>query len=167
MCFSAEVTSDPVDLGALDLGTLALFVGQAAAEAVREGLADQGHPALRVSHGYVVQHLLAGPRAVSELAALLGVTQQAASKAVLELEELGYVASRPDAEDGRRRLVELSPRGLAVVESARRARRRLEEKLVRKHGAREVTRAKALLAAVLEDLGGAEAVRKRRVRSPA
>ena len=90
-----------VDPLQLDTGTLALFVGQAAAALVQEQLAAQGFGDLRFSHGYVFQHLIDGEPTVGELAAQLGMTQQGASKAVAELERLGYCERVADAADAR------------------------------------------------------------------
>ncbi|MFP2933847.1 MarR family winged helix-turn-helix transcriptional regulator [Pyxidicoccus sp. 3LG] len=116
-------------------------------------------------HGYVFQHLLGGPRSISELAGLLEVTQQAASKTVAELEGLGYV-EKTESGDARVRRVALSARGLAAVEKTRAVRSGLQKRFERQHGARAVEEARKLLADVLSSLGGAEAVRTRRVRPP-
>jgi DNA-binding MarR family transcriptional regulator len=93
------------------------------------------------------------------------VTQQAASKTVAELEQLGYV-EETTSEDARVRRVQLSARGRASVEKSRSLRAELEERFKRDHGRRAVDEARKLLAGVLASLGGAEAVRSRRVRSP-
>src|SRR3954454_8703667 len=47
------------------------------------------HPEIRYAHGFLIQQLVKGPRAVGEIAANLGVTSQAVSKTVRELEALG------------------------------------------------------------------------------
>ncbi|HKE79485.1 MAG TPA: hypothetical protein VKB54_09265, partial [Solirubrobacteraceae bacterium] len=47
------------------------------------------HPDVRYSHGFLFQQLVEGPRAVGEVAENLGVTSQAVSKMVRELEALG------------------------------------------------------------------------------
>jgi DNA-binding MarR family transcriptional regulator len=156
--------ADAVDLQALDLGYLALFVGQRINELVLDKLADDGFGDLRVSHGYVVQHLIGGPRTITELAGLLGVTQQAASKVVAELIELGYIESAVTG-DRRARAISLSERGHASVAHTRKTRAKLQHKLVAKHGA-AIDRTREVLAQVLDDLGGAPSVRARRVREP-
>lgn len=156
----------PVAPTELDFGTLALFVGQASADRVQERLVAKGYDGVRISHGYVIQHLVAGDRSIGDLAERLGVTQQAASKVVAELEALGILEGRIDATDLRRRRIALSERGRALVDEARRARRALEASLARKHGAEALDACKVLLASVLEDLGGGDAVRVRRVRAP-
>ncbi|MFD3454357.1 MarR family winged helix-turn-helix transcriptional regulator [Streptomyces sp. NPDC058691] len=160
-----DPTEPPEPLG-LDTGTLALFAGSAAADAVQAELAAQGFGDLRTSHGYVFQHLVHGQPTVGDLAAKLGMTQQGASKAVVELERLGYAERVPDPADARVRLVRLTPRGREAVAAARRARSALEERLTRRCGAERLTAGRAVLAELLEELGGAEGVRRRDVRPP-
>jgi DNA-binding MarR family transcriptional regulator len=158
-----ETSFDPA---ALDVGSLALFVGQAAAEAVRAELAEQGFADVRFSHGFVFQHLVGAQRTITELAGRLEVSQQAASKTVGELEALGYLATQPDPDDARRRVVVLTARGEAVIEAARRVRRKLEKRFERRHGRAALEACRATLLSLLHDLGGTEAVRRRRVPSP-
>ncbi|MGI5283113.1 MarR family winged helix-turn-helix transcriptional regulator [Nonomuraea polychroma] len=157
----------PVLTGDLDTGTLALFMGFAAAEVVQQSLADQGFAGLRFAHGYVFQHLVGGGGpTVGELAPKLGVTQQAASKAVAELERLGYVERLADPGDARIRRVHLTRRGQEAVAAARRAREALEARLAGRGGKRRLQECRALLAELLDELGGAPAVRHREVRPP-
>lgn len=155
-----------VDLAELDVGTLSLFFGQAFVDEVQRRLAAKGFTGLRVSHGYVIQHVVAAPRTISELAERMGVTQQAASKATAELVALGYLESQVDATDARVRLIGLSSRGHAAVRAARRARAALERELDEAHGAAELRKLRKTLGALLRDLGGLPAVRARRVRPP-
>lgn len=155
-----------VDPLQLDTGTLALFVGQAAAALVQEQLAGQGFADLRFSHGYVFQHLIDGEPTVSELAAQLGMTQQGASKAVAELERLGYCERVADAADARIRRVRLTGRGREAVAAARRARADVDERLARRFGERRLAEHRYLLARLLDELGGTAAVQRRAVRPP-
>src|SRR5690349_6751181 len=69
------------------------------------------HPEVRYSHGFLFQQLVEGPRPVGEVASNLGVTSQAVSKMVRELEALGYVTRVPDPDDARVRRVGLTSRG--------------------------------------------------------
>lgn len=55
-----------------------------------------GHADLRTSHGYVVQHVVEGPRPVGEIATRMGITQQAVSKTVGELVGIGYLERTTD-----------------------------------------------------------------------
>ncbi|GAA1282976.1 MarR family winged helix-turn-helix transcriptional regulator [Saccharothrix xinjiangensis] len=101
-----------------------LFTALAAScdAAVRARMTDAGHDEVRTVHGYVFQHLLVGPVRVTDLADLLGMTAQGASKVVAEMERVGYAVRRPDPHDSRVRLVEMTPRGHEAVEAGRSAR---------------------------------------------
>ena len=75
----------------VDLVTAVHLAGLAlVAESLRR-LHAAGFPDLRTSHGFVVQHVVDGPRPVGEIAQRMGISQQGASKAVAELVELGYL----------------------------------------------------------------------------
>ncbi|WP_229905100.1 MarR family winged helix-turn-helix transcriptional regulator [Lentzea cavernae] len=139
----------------IDLATLAHLAGISANDAILKQLHEIGHTGVRISHGYVIQHLVEGEPTVSELGELLGVTQQAASKQVLELERLGYVQRVEDRGDSRIRRARLTERGRRLVEDSRRLRRQLDV-----HGDDAVKRA---LIRLIEATGGAEGVRGRRV----
>jgi len=155
----------PVTPETLDVGYLALFVGQAMNARILEGMTKAGFEALRPTHGYVVQHLIDGPRPIGELAEFLGVTQQGASKIVKELESAGYLEAIP-SDDARVRLIGLSARGKKCVTLSRTLRRETEAMLVKKCGARALAQAKAVLVDALDALGGSEDVRHRRVPLP-
>lgn len=151
-----------VDPAALDLGYLGSFLGLRIDELVLAELHAAGFAGIRTSHGYVFQHLVEEPRAITELAERMEVTQQAASKVVAELVELGVVELRPGS-DRRSKLVALSTSGTACVAKARAARAKIAAKIDRKCG-RDVAIAKRVLADALELVGGVPNVRARRVR---
>ncbi len=161
-----EPDEQNLDLSSLDLGHLALFVGYGYADAVKRELEREGFEGLTFSHGFVFQHLLERERTIGELSARLGVTQQAASKVIAELLRLGYVERERDPKDARIHKVRLSERGRRSVQTSRRARARLERRLAKLAGESAFDAARALLAKLLEELGGAAAVRGRRVRAP-
>jgi DNA-binding MarR family transcriptional regulator len=150
----------------LDLGLAALFAGQALADAVRDRLEARGYAGLRVSHGFLVQRLIAGEQSIAALAAPLGVTQQAVSKTVAELERLGYVRRRADPRDRRVRLVALTDRGRSAVAAAREERAAVEAELRERIGPRRVAAATRVMREVLDLHGATPAVRTRRVRPP-
>lgn len=156
-----ELTPD-----AIDLATLAWLAGASANEHLLVAIRGSTHPKIRNAHGYVFQHLLTRSRTVGELADLLGVTQQAASKVVSELEELGYVQRLSDIDDSRVRNVALTPRGVSVVRRARAARSRLEARLVKQFGAAAINDARRVLVHLLDVTGGAGAVTARRAKPP-
>jgi DNA-binding MarR family transcriptional regulator len=151
---------------ALDLSLASLFAGWAMADEIQRRLADDGFADLRFADGFVVQHLVAGPVTIGALAERLEVTQQAASKSVVDLERRAYVERTPDPDDARVRLVALTARGEAAIEAARRHRQALGGELAERLGARKVDAARRLLLDVVAGLGGEPAVRGRRVRAP-
>jgi DNA-binding MarR family transcriptional regulator len=148
---------------ALGIGQLAFFVGRRLNEIVLGKLRAAGHEGVRMSHGYVIQHLVDGDRSVTELARRMGVTQQAASKAVADLAALGYVEGAP-SEDARVRIVRLSARGRGMLDETRKIRKSTEAAALR--GVPESARrhARRVLAVMLERLGEADVVRGRLVR---
>lgn len=159
-------TRKAVEAHSLDTGTLSLFVGYALAEPVREAVVAQGHPGLRFSHGFVLQHLIEGDLAVSEVARRMGVSQQAASKAVGELVRMGYIALSADPSDARVRRAGLTAQAWDAVARGREARAAQEEALARRFGPTRLADARAVLAEILEEAGGTESVRGRQVRMP-
>ncbi|MEO6085720.1 MAG: MarR family transcriptional regulator [Umezawaea sp.] len=104
-----------------DLSLLLTSLTAWSQDRVMSHLAAEGFGDLRVSHGYVFQHLQAGPVTVRDLAERMGVTAQAASKSTGELERLGYV-TRTQGADLRVRLIELTDAGREAILAARLAR---------------------------------------------
>ena len=155
---------DPRDA---DLPLASLFAGWALADEVQRRIAADGLDDLRMADGVVFQHLVPGPQPIGELAARLGVSQQAASKSVADLERRGYVRREADPADGRTRRAALTARGEAAIAAGRRHRAAVEAELAERLGAERVEGARRTLVDVLEALGGTAAVRGRRVRPPA
>ena len=151
----------------LDLAQTVSLLGAWVDGHVIERLHDEGMTGLRPGHGYFVQRLLTGPATATEMAQALGISQQAASKAVRELVELGYVAFMPDAADRRRKAAQLTDRGHRVVAVARTARAELDGRVREVVGGARFESALAVLHEAMSELGLDEAVRARRVRPPA
>jgi DNA-binding MarR family transcriptional regulator len=150
----------------IDLSLASLFAGWAMADEIQRRLAADGFDDARFADGFVFQHLVEGPVTIGALAERLGVSQQAASKAVADLERRGYVARAADPDDARARLVALTPRGDAVIAAARRHRGALAGELAERLGPRRVDAARRVLLDVVDALGAEPAVRGRRVRMP-
>ena len=155
-----------LDPASIDLPTLTALAGASANEYLLARVRGAGHESIRMSHGYVFQHLIGGSPTVSELAEALGVTQQAASKSVLELEKLGYVERRPDPADSRVRFIALTAKGRAVIARGRAARAKLEADLAAEIGLRAMAQARRAMLALLERTGGIAAIANRRVKPP-
>jgi DNA-binding MarR family transcriptional regulator len=159
------VKSSRVDFSALDLGHLGFFLGLRVNEIVMRKMTAAGFRNVRESHGYVIQHLIESERSITELARRMEVTQQAASKTVAELVRFGMLEAVP-AKDRRAKRIRLSRRGWKAVEFIRRARRQVEQRLLAAVGKKDYVKAKGILWACLEELGGIEKIRARRVRQP-
>jgi len=84
---------------------------------------------LRAEHGFSLSHGAVlgrldrgGTQSVSDLATLERIRPQSMAQTVKDLEGDGLVSRRPDPDDGRRALVELTPQGLEALQADRRRR---------------------------------------------
>ena len=106
------------DDDALALPALLLAAGSALVDGIQAGVVARGFTDVRPAHGFAFARLAPSGATVSELAAHLGVTRQAAAQLVDELVTRGYVERRPHPEDGRAQLVLLTERGWACTRAA-------------------------------------------------
>jgi DNA-binding MarR family transcriptional regulator len=99
------------EAGGEELGRLLLRAARAVNEEVIERLTSLGHPDIRPSHTAVFTNLdLNGTRAVT-IAQRAGMTRQAMSTLIRELEDASYVVVEADPQDGRAFLVRLTALG--------------------------------------------------------
>ncbi len=156
-------------LSTLGLAYLGQFLGQRVNELIVTAGKRKGFSEMRESHGYVIQHLVGSDRPVSrtgtEIARRMGVSQQAASKLILELKRIGAVRISA-SEDRRAKEVSLTERGWSAVLYARRRRAGLEARLLRRVGARRYADARETLGECLRVLGGTDRIRSRAIRQP-
>lgn len=143
-----------------------MLSGWAIADELQRRLDAEGFDDTRSADGVVFQHLVAGPKKIGELAEGLGVSQQATSKSVADLERRGYVTREPDPDDARARKVMLTARGEATIAAGRRHRAEIEAELTARFGERRLGAARRLLQETLEQFGADTTVRRRRVRPP-
>jgi DNA-binding MarR family transcriptional regulator len=135
-------------LGHLLFKSARLFDEQALAR-VR---AQSGFPRLRPAHTKLLPHLdLAGTR-LTDLAARLGVSKQAASQVVGELTVMGVLERAPHPDDGRARMVRFSARGRQALLHGLGVLREIEGEVAAAVGAREVATLRRLLARLLAAL---------------
>lgn len=87
---------------------------------IHDGVVARGFEA-RPAYGFAFARLAPDGATVTDLAAHLGVTKQAASQLVDELVRKGYVERRPHPGDARARLVVLTERGWACTRAAEEA----------------------------------------------
>ncbi|GAB3171695.1 MarR family winged helix-turn-helix transcriptional regulator [Streptomyces incanus] len=88
---------------------------------IHEGVVARGFEGLRPAHGFAFARLAPDGATVTDLAAHLGMTKQAASQLVDELVRKGYVERRPHPADARARLVVLTESGWACTRAAEEA----------------------------------------------
>jgi DNA-binding MarR family transcriptional regulator len=150
----------------VDSALAIVLAGRLLSERILRELHRGGWADLREADGYVFQHLLAGPVAVTALAERIGVTQQAVSKSVADLEARGYVTRTAAEDDARVRLVSLTNRGLKAVARTRVLRARLAKEIEAVAAREGDATFAAALAAVLEHLGGAAVLRDRSLTPP-
>jgi DNA-binding MarR family transcriptional regulator len=87
-------------------------------ETLNSRMVARGYTDLRPAHGFAFARMWAAGATVSELAAHLGVTKQAASQLVEELVSKGYVRREPHPGDARAKLVVLTEAGRRCTRDA-------------------------------------------------
>ncbi|MFJ5270294.1 MarR family winged helix-turn-helix transcriptional regulator [Streptomyces sp. NPDC088358] len=103
---------------AMALSAALLAVAGELTQRIHEGVVARGFEGLRPAHGFAFTRLAPDGATVTELAAHLGVTKQAASQLVDELVRKGYVERHPHPDDARARLIVLTERGWACTRAA-------------------------------------------------
>ena len=118
--------------------------------AVGASLAESGFTELLPWHSAVLRNLGEDGARPSELAARAGVTRQAITKLVGELERLDVVRRDPDPTDGRGVIVRYTDRGLAGLEVARRQMLALERSYAEQVGPDRWAEVRATLEALFD-----------------
>lgn len=113
------------DLRGDDLGTLLTGAATAINRRALAEVAEQGHPLVRASHIAVFAGLEASGTNISTLADRAGVSRQAMAALVKEVEQIGYVSTRPDTDDRRAVRVELTESGARFCRDAVAVSRRI------------------------------------------
>lgn len=103
------------------LAAVLLAASSALVAEIHSGVTARGFSDLRPAHGFAFARLAPAGATVTELAAHLGVTRQAASQLVDELISKGYVRREPHPDDARARLIALTERGWACTRAAEQA----------------------------------------------
>jgi DNA-binding MarR family transcriptional regulator len=118
---------------------------------LHERLAERGWHGMRPAFGYILGAVREEPMTVSDIAAFLGVTKQAASKIVGAMERAGYVTLAAHPTDSRAKLVAITPRGKALLADAEEIYRDLEGEWAALVGRPQIESMRADLTAVLRD----------------
>jgi DNA-binding MarR family transcriptional regulator len=106
---------------AIALSAALLAVAGELTQRIHEGVVARGFEGMRPAHGFAFARLAPDGATVTDLAAHLGVTKQAASQLVDELVRKGYVERRPHPVDARARLIVLTELGWACTRAAEEA----------------------------------------------
>lgn len=155
------MTFDPQAFEALKRNSVAqlLFkcarlVNERAIERVNQRVGPE--PALRASHTALFPHLTAEGVRGAELAKKLGVTKQAVSQLVAELEYWGVVEQVEDPNDGRAKLVRFTPKGQEGLLQGLAVLSELEQELAEQIGKRRMQELHAALLALEGALTGGD-----------
>ena len=125
-------------------------------DGLHDRLQARGWTDVRPAFGFVLLAARDQPTSVSELAALMGTTKQAASKLVEAMVAAGYVQRGVDAQDGRQRPVHLTSRGGELLRSVEQIYAELEQEWATMIGAAQVQRMRRDLVRVLADARSGE-----------
>ncbi|MFJ8192462.1 MarR family winged helix-turn-helix transcriptional regulator [Streptomyces sp. NPDC096094] len=106
---------------AMALSAALLAAAGGLTQRIHEGVVARGFEGLRPAHGFAFARLAPDGATVTDLAAHLGMTKQAASQLVDELVRKGYAERRPHPADARARLVVLTESGRACTRAAEEA----------------------------------------------
>jgi DNA-binding MarR family transcriptional regulator len=108
------------------LGALLRVCWQEVRHQILRDLVAGGFDDIGAAHLAVFQHPSPRGMRVTELAGRAGMSRQAMTYLIAELEEGSYLERRPDPSDGRASLVELTERGEEAITAIRASVRRLE-----------------------------------------
>lgn len=108
----------------------------------------EGAPRLRRSHMSLLPHIDLGGTRMSELAERLGVSKQAVSQLVDDLEGFGVIARVPDPDDARARRVVFTQRGRDGFSRGLTVLRELEQELGGAIGERKMQQLRSALLAL-------------------
>jgi DNA-binding MarR family transcriptional regulator len=100
--------------------------------AVRLAFADAGFDDVPRNGAYVLARVYSDESPFTRLARELGISKQAVSQLIDTLVTRGYLDRSPDAEDRRRMLLHLTPRGLAAATVSWEAATAVDEELGRR-----------------------------------
>ena len=103
-----------------NLALLLLGGFRSLAQAATEQLAVHGFEDFRPAHDFAMRAIAGGAENASELGRRLSISKQAAAKTITLLEERGYVGRGLDAQDARRKHLQLTPLGFEVLRTGER-----------------------------------------------
>lgn len=130
----------------------ARLLNERAIERVNAGQKPGSSPPLRAAHTALLPHLSSEGVRGADLAKKLGVTKQAVSQLIAELEWWGVVEQVADPRDGRAKLVRFTAKGEQGLLQGLSVLRELEQELADKIGKRRMQELHTALLALEEAL---------------
>jgi MarR family transcriptional regulator, temperature-dependent positive regulator of motility len=118
-------------------------------DALQAHLLDAGFEDHRVVHHHVMAHVRHDGIRLTELAELGGITKQAMSELVIDLERLGYLERSGDPLDGRAKLIRFTDKGRSAVDAAMSAFDHMDDVLAAQLGAETLHTLRVALLATL------------------
>ena len=120
-------------------------------DGLHDRLRDQGWTDVRPAYGFVLLAARDQPISVTEVAVLMGITKQAASKLVTAMMDDGYLRRAGGSGDRRQRPAVLTDRGEELLSAVERIYGELEDAWAGVIGAAQVGSMRADLIRVLSD----------------
>ena len=117
-------------------------------------LAQRGHKDFRSVHEFAMRAIAAGADNASELGRSLSVSKQAAAKTIGVLLERGYVRREGDPLDARLKRLQVTPRGLEVLQQGEAIFDELRDKWAQQIGQSNLETLEAQLANLVGKLPG-------------
>ncbi|HEY3613947.1 MAG TPA: MarR family winged helix-turn-helix transcriptional regulator [Gaiellales bacterium] len=117
--------------------------------AIRRAFAEAGFDDMPRAGARVIGRIAVGGTNVNDVAAVYGVSKQAASQLVDSLVARGYVERAPDPEDRRRMVVALTERGSAAAGELRAAIEGVDAALASAFAEDELIRARRVLGTLV------------------
>jgi DNA-binding MarR family transcriptional regulator len=114
--------------------------------ALQSGLKKSGFEAVTRAQSLILLNIMVGERRSARLASNLGVSRQAMSQMLAEMEKRGLINFKADQEDKRAQVVLFSEESRDIRNAALRILARLERELESRIGTRNVTALRKALA---------------------
>ena len=125
-------------------------------DSLHDRLQARGWADVRPAFGFVLLAARDQPTSVTELAELMGITKQAASKLVNAMISGGYIQRGTDPQDRRQRPVSLTGRGEELLSAVEQVYAELEDRWARLIGTSHVDRMRRDLMHVLSGPGNSQ-----------
>jgi DNA-binding MarR family transcriptional regulator len=122
------------------------------AQEIMKGVKSSDYAFITPAQSRLLAHMGGRPMSMAEIARRLAISRQAVHKTVNELARRGVLEIRDDPERGNSKLVSYTQRGKELNRGGARIIEEIEQRLVRRLGAQQVAKLKAMLAADWDDV---------------